>query len=82
MIERDLNSQLMAVAAHRYCLGRRTYIVGACIDWLTKNWDDIDDGGKAAILKDTRAAVDADRAGDEMDRREWKAFLLKQEENR
>jgi hypothetical protein len=28
----------LAVAAHNYCLGRQTYIVGACIEWLLANW--------------------------------------------
>ena len=33
-ITADTNDQLMAMAAHRYCLGRRSYIVGACIEWI------------------------------------------------
>lgn len=27
-------SDLMATAAVRYCLGRCSYIVGDCVDWL------------------------------------------------
>lgn len=75
MIEQDLDSQLMAIAAHRYCLGRRSYIVSSCIDWLTKNWNDIQPGHQTGILKDTQAAIDADHAGDDMDKRGWIKFV-------
>lgn len=81
MSDPDLKSQLMVVAAHRYCLGRRTYMVEACIAWLSENWGDIADGAQVTILKDTRAAVDADRAGDDVDRRQWEAFLKKHGED-
>ena len=29
---------LMAIAAFRYCLGRQTYIVGDCAEWLCEQW--------------------------------------------
>lgn len=31
-------NDLMVIAAFRYCLGRSTYIVGTCVDWLTEHW--------------------------------------------
>ena len=79
MIEQDIDSQLMAVAAHRYCLGRRTYIVGSCIDWLTRNWGDIEPGHQAGIIRDTKSAIAADMAGDEMDKRAWAQFVREHE---
>ncbi len=30
---------LMAMASFRYCLGRMTYIVNECVDWIIPNWD-------------------------------------------
>jgi hypothetical protein len=30
---------LMSMAAFRYCLGRMTYIVTECVDWIIPNWD-------------------------------------------
>lgn len=79
MIEQDIDSQLMAVAAHQYCLGRRTYIVGACIGWLTKNWGDLEPGHQAGIILDTRNAIETDMAGDQMDRRAWEEFVNEHE---
>ena len=35
----SLNDQLMAMAAVRYCLGRSSYIVGACVEWVRENWE-------------------------------------------
>jgi hypothetical protein len=32
---------VMALAAFRYALGRRTYITGICADWLVSVWDDL-----------------------------------------
>lgn len=29
---------LMVIAAFRYCLGRQSYIVSDCADWLISNW--------------------------------------------
>ena len=33
-------ADLMAIAAVRYCLGRMSYIVGDCADWLIAEWPD------------------------------------------
>lgn len=79
MIEKDLDSQLMVVAAHRYCLGRQTYIVGACIAWLTKNWGDIAPDYQSGIIYDTKSAIEADMAGDAMDKRAWAQFVREHE---
>ena len=75
-------NNLMVIAAHRYCLGRSTYIVGDCVDWLISIWNDLDDNTKAIIERDTEEAFrrdDEDRdecrdimaLGHDCDRREW-----------
>ena len=43
---------LMAVAAFRYCLGRRTYIVSDCVEWLCENWQKFPENVRAVIKRD------------------------------
>ena len=75
-------SGLMAVSAVRYCLGRRTYIVSDCQEWLCDIWDKLPEKAKAIIQHDVEGAFkrdDEDRAsgkeyktlGDGCDRSEW-----------
>ena len=75
-------SQLMATAAVRYCLGRRTYIVSCCVEWLFVQWENFDEHTKALIKRDIEEEIERDdeaRAngcdykplGDDMDRAEW-----------
>lgn len=51
---------LMAVAAFRYCLGRRTYIVDECADWLIEQWPNFSDNAKAIIKRDLEYAFLSD----------------------
>lgn len=73
---------LMAVSAVRYCLGRMTYIVGDCVDWLISAWPDLKPNAQAVIKRDIEEAFardDDDRAegreykalGHDCDRAEW-----------
>ncbi len=74
----------MAVAAVRYCLDRRTYIVPDCQEWLYEIWDKLPEKAKAIIRCDIEGAFrrdDEDRAngkdyraralGSDCDRRSW-----------
>jgi hypothetical protein len=73
--------ELMVIAAFRYCLGRMTYIVGDCADWLIENWAAFDDETREIIKRDLEkefARDDRDRTdgrargfGMDMDRRQW-----------
>lgn len=73
---------LMATAAFRYCLGRMTYIVSDCADWLIEQWPNFSDNAKAVIMRDLEeefARDDEARAhgstykplGHDCDRDEW-----------
>lgn len=73
---------LMVLSAFRYCLGRQTYIVGACADWIVDMWHSFPESQKAIIqreLEDGFRQDDKDRAeGDQFkalgwdcDRAEW-----------
>lgn len=76
------HDHLMVIAAFRYCLGRMTYIVGDCADWLIKTWPLLSDQTKAIIKRDLEEAFardDEDREagrdckalGHDCDRSEW-----------
>lgn len=67
-------SGLMVIAAHRYCLGRQSYIVGCCIEWLGTIWDKLSDGDKYTILRDTYEALMDGYAGGKSDAQAWKGF--------
>ena len=73
---------LMATAAHRYCMGRMTYIVGYCADWLVSEWENLPENVRVIIQRDTeeefarddeaRERGDAYKPlGHDCDRREW-----------
>ncbi len=73
---------LMAIAAVRYCLGRSSYIVSDCGDWLIEQWPLISSGAQNTIKRDIEEAFqrdDEDRSanrdykalGMDMDRRVW-----------
>jgi hypothetical protein len=75
-------SDLMALAAVRYCLGRSSYIVGDCVDWLHQQWPRMQPSIQALIARDIDAEFARDdraRAegyadtplGMDMDRRQW-----------
>lgn len=73
---------LMAIAAVRYCLGRTTYIVSDCCDWLVEQWSNIKPSARAVIKRDIEEAFarddDAREAGNsykplgwDCDRQSW-----------
>lgn len=49
----ELDTQLMVMAAHRYCLGRSSYIAGAAIDWLWKYKKHFERNTIRVIVRDT-----------------------------
>lgn len=73
---------LMAVSAVRYCLGRRTYIVSDCQEWLCAIWDKLPEKAQAIIQRDVEEAFKRDdearesgkghlELGHDCDRRCW-----------
>ncbi len=74
--------ELMVVSAFRYCLGRQTYIVGACADWIIANWNKFSPNNKQIIQRDLEEAFQEDdrgkkaldkysRLGQDCDRAQW-----------
>lgn len=75
-------NDLMVLSAFRYCLGRQTYIVGVCADWIVDMWHSFPESQKAFIKRELEEGFeqdDKDRAeGDQFnalgwdcDRAEW-----------
>lgn len=75
-------SDLMALAAVRYCLGRSSYIVSDCCDWLIDQWPLISSSAQTTITRDIEEAFARDDEGSavgrdyktlgmDMDRRSW-----------
>lgn len=73
---------MMAIAAVRYCLGRMTYIVSDCADWLIAHWPDICQNARIVIQRDVQDAFVEDddgrrrgesyrRLGMDCDRQQW-----------
>lgn len=52
-ISGSTNDQLMCMAAHRYCLGRRSYIGSCCREWLTSHWGQFEPTTQQVIVRDT-----------------------------
>lgn len=61
----------MATAAVRYCLGRSTYIVEYCCDWLREAWPTLSESTRTAIACDIEGAF----AKDDTCRAEGRALL-------
>jgi hypothetical protein len=74
---KGINGQLMVMAAHGYCLGRQTYIVGAAIDWLWQHREHFEDQVKSIIVRDTVIALMDGHAGADPDAKDWKDFAIK-----
>ena len=68
------NGKLMVMAAHRYCLGRQTYIVGSCIDWMKTWWCHFDTNTKNVMLRDTIEYLMDGIAGSAFDAMAWREF--------
>jgi hypothetical protein len=75
--------QFAVVATFRYCLGRQTYIVQECADWLLLHWSVIEQPVRSLIQRELERAFEQDdkaRAGDaqgykppgwDCDREQW-----------
>ncbi len=50
----------MVIGAFRYALGRMTYVVEECCDWLCYNWSGLAEGVQNIIKKELEAAFDSD----------------------
>jgi hypothetical protein len=72
----------MVISAFRYCVGRQTYVVQACADWLISIWPMLGANTKAVIQRDLEREFEMDDnarmreenykpLGWDCDRRDW-----------
>jgi len=69
------NDQLMCIAALRYCLGRRTYIVSCCVEWIKFNWSAITENTSNVIFRDIVEAFARNDTGSICDTQNWQDLL-------
>lgn len=65
----------LVLCAFRYCLGRRTYIVSTCVDFLFDYWTELDKNTQKLITDEIREALEKGQAGDECDVERWQLLL-------
>jgi len=68
----------MVMAAHRYCLGRQSYIVGAAIDWIWTHRKNFERNTLRVLVRDTVEALQDGNAGSEtIDAPGWRSLASK-----
>lgn len=69
----------IALYAFRYCLGRMTYAVSTCVDYLLLHWDQLSDKAKGNIYREIREAEATDSLGMDMDKQQWMRVIERYE---
>ncbi len=77
-------NEIMVIAAVRYCLGRQTYIVGCCADWLIRHWLEFNEDTRRLVQREIEEEFQRDNSsrtngagkythplGSDMDRAQW-----------
>lgn len=64
--------QLMAMAAYRYCLGRRSYIVSTCQEWILAIWEQLTNNTRQVMVRDICEALMDGLAGMDCDEHGWR----------
>ena len=67
--------ELILLAAFRYALGRKTYIVGTVVDYLLNEWDSVGYTLKAQMQSEIKQAIKSGNAGMDMDIKQWERLL-------
>lgn len=71
----DHTDQLMALAAFRYCLHRRSYIVGACHDWVRNTWHEFAHSTRSVMIRDLAEGIERGTVGDDLSVLSWRELL-------
>ena len=66
---------LVLIAAFRYALGRRTYIVEYVVDFIVNNWDELETSDRKLIIKEILDAKDKGCIGQDCDWKSWQRVL-------
>lgn len=68
-------TELLQLAAFRYCLGRRSYIVDPCCEYLIKNWDSFLKSTQNIIREEITQAIVTKNCGMSCDEACWQKVL-------
>jgi hypothetical protein len=63
--------QTMVLAAFEYCLGRRTYVVSDCVEWLLDNIQSLPISTLQIMLRCINEREDRQALGDDCDIAQW-----------
>lgn len=74
----DEATDAMIFYAFRYCLGRESYAVKQCVDYLIAHWGRLSDNTRLLITVETRRALDRNETGMRMDEDHWRRLLERQ----
>lgn len=69
------DTSMMVSYAFRYCLGRMTYAVSDCVEFIIANWDNIHTNEQRLMHGDIKRAIYSGQAGTETDKQQWRKVL-------
>lgn len=72
MFDYGPDERLLAFAAFRYCLGRRTYMVGVCADFLVRNAANFPPLDRQQYIYEIEQAIENEQAGMRCDIDAWR----------
>jgi len=70
-----MNQDDLTICAFRYCLGRKTYVVGQMCNHLRDNWGKLCGSYQTLIMKEIHDAIQKERCGMEQDCDAWRCLL-------
>lgn len=70
-----LADDLMVLCAFRYCLGRMTYAVSVCVDWLLRNWGGLTRHTKELIIEEIHTGFRDGYFGMDIEKEQWQRIL-------
>lgn len=65
----------LIIFAFRYALGRATYASQVMVEIISAVWSDLDKFEKELIQREVEQAIKTDRAGMDVDVKEWEKLL-------
>jgi hypothetical protein len=70
----DAATDSMVFYAFRYCLGRQTYVISECVEYLVENWHRLSDNTRTQI-KEILGDAGIQRLQGSIDSAEWAKVL-------
>jgi hypothetical protein len=71
----NLNDEIMVTCALRYCLGRKSYVVGSCIEFIKQVWDQLPKSSQGVITRDILEAFVDGNVGSDYDSDAWRSLV-------